>query len=261
MDPLEGKRTLIDRLNNAQSFLKPLFGVKKGLKFGIIDFSEIITEEYELQRLRDQKTVVLTIKSPSGRVREQSYPVTDGDLYDGQFVSGNLYLIANPDIHKPSREHKLNYLKSIYGGKMPPEPSQSERGYQTLMGIVANSGGLAYMKSIGLDVDIEFQHYQGGRNAKMLRGAEAVAESRTGQGSVPVEAQVAVTKFWEQADMVLRLAKQLYDVRGNNIISELAHLDFKQARAYILQHIGVDILNPPRTSYIGRMQTPPKSIS
>ena len=57
------------------------------------------------------------------------------------------------------------------------------------------------------------------------------------------------------------VGKALLESRNVRIIPELAYLNFEEARVYILQHAGVDILSVPYSGSPGRIAKSPKSIS
>jgi len=252
-DPTEAKKTLVDRLNDANRFLSPRFGLDKPLTIEWDEGSEELADEIleapppneieEAKSFNRQIMVGVRYTHPSGETHYEGVPIWLDDFGIANSVCFELYRVANPQIHQ---DHNFDATrrKSIFVQYLLTV-------YRSLRHIIGAVSGFAYVASKGKDVSAEYEIQRQREAANMAAIDMEISAS---------EGKVANKGIVIEGGVELQIARQLFAKKGDSVIPEIVHLNLKDARDYILQNTGINIGNPPR-SYLGHVQPPPKSVS
>ncbi|MBI2655278.1 hypothetical protein HYX06_02530 [Candidatus Woesearchaeota archaeon] len=250
------RKTLIDKLAEAQKYLVPLFKLSTPPNLSVEidpDFGTAYSDE-------EKGSPLIVISASTG-----NYPIGhhDAEFWDhapsdtdiGEIATKFLYHKVNPDVFMAGRELFKQQIRKHEDraliGVQNDQDSRLSHAYVDLGRIVKYCGGQIY-------INLKKLTDKGKANEQTERILELT--ERMARRDYDMFTPVTLVSLQSQSHAE-NVGKTLLEARNVKVIPELAYLNFEQARAYILQHTGMDILSVPYSGSPGRIVKPPKSIS
>lgn len=249
-------KTLTDRLNETQQYLAPLFKLHD-----VPVFDVHIDKGFSVAKVTDgvgSPLITISLRRPIYTNSHRDLEFWDHVPLDedvGEIVTKLIYHAANPDLFNTGHNLFIQQLRkhgdrALIGVQNDPD-SRLSHAYVDLGRIVSYCGNQIYMGLKGLS-------NEGSANEQTSRVLELT--DRMAQGDYDMFTPVTLVSLQSQGH-AQDIGKRLLEARRIQVIPELAHLNFEQARDYILKNTGTDILGVPYSGSPGRISKPSKSVN